>query len=111
MATLVDIADAEYPDRFRGQSVHPMQGVSLYPVFRGTDLPARDKPLFWQWRNGYAVRSGKWKAVCRRGGKWELFDMSNDLSETNDLSSKFTEKLDELKQRYHQWYASTPAAK
>ncbi len=110
MATLVDITKADYPKEHRGEKITPMQGESLLPIFLGEKNKERKKALFWQWKKGKAVRKGKWKAVTN-GRNWELFDMSEDMSETNDLSSKYPEKLLAMQKKYKEWYKSTPASR
>ncbi len=62
MSTMVDIAGAEYPTQFNGQTITPMQGESLLAVFKGKDVQ-REKPVFWEWRNGQAVYHNSWKIV------------------------------------------------
>lgn len=109
MATLVDLTGADYPAEHNGESVTPMQGLSLLPVFRNPSAPAqRDKPIYWQWAKGKAVRDGDWKLVAE-GSKWELFNLKEDPAETKDLTRAHPEKADELRGMYDAWYRSTPA--
>jgi arylsulfatase len=105
MATYVDITDAAYPETFKGEDIVPMQGASMYPFFRGRQRPERG-PIFWQWGNGKAVRDGKWKAVVKGSG-WELYDMDVDRTETNNLASEQSQRLDDMIQMWNDWYAST----
>jgi arylsulfatase len=109
MATVVDITGADYPTVFKGESVHPMAGVSFLPQLQGDLDSLRTNEIYWQWGKGRALRQGKWKAVSS-GSKWALFDMDADASETNDLSKTYPEKLDALIQHWDEWYASTAAA-
>ena len=62
-------------------------------------LPQRT--LYWSHEGNRAVRFGKWKLVATKDHPWELFDLSVDRSETNDLSAKFPEQVKELEQRWH----------
>ena len=105
MATIIDITGAKYPLELRGDRVVPYEGESLVPVFNGTERP-RQKPLFWQWKNGKAVMKDNWKLVSRKqDGKdnWELFDMETDKTETSDLSAKHPEVVAELKSLHEDW--------
>lgn len=102
MATLVDLSGASYPKMFNGKTITPMQGVSLLPVFNNKPL-AREKPIFFEWKSGGAVRHGDWKAVFWKK-KWELFDMSNDHNESNDLSSKYPKKMRQMQEMHRKWY-------
>ncbi|MGB0745089.1 MAG: arylsulfatase, partial [Opitutales bacterium] len=47
MPTLVELTGASYPELFNGESVTPMQGLSLLPVFTNPDANlTRSKPIF-----------------------------------------------------------------
>lgn len=109
MATLVDLTGASYPETFNEQKITPMQGISLLPAFKNESLN-RTEPLYWQWGKGGAIRDGNIKAVFLEG-KWELFDIARDRNESNDLSQQYPEKLQQMKQMYADWYASTDAGK
>ncbi len=41
-------------------------GINLLPHLTGKAAPKGDRTLCWRWRNGHAVRRGKWKLV------WEI---------------------------------------
>jgi arylsulfatase A-like enzyme len=101
LATFVDIAKADYPTKFRGQQITPLQGESFLSVLEGKE-GLRKKPLFWQWKKGRAVRKGDWKLVSH-SKKWELYNIAKDRSELNDLSEKFPEITKELIQLYESW--------
>ena len=53
----------------------------MVPAFRGRML-TRATPLFWEHEGNRAVRDGRWKAVMRFGGEWQLYDLSRDPTET-----------------------------
>lgn len=75
MATIVDITGAKYPSKNpQGEKVHPYEGVSLLPVFKGEKV-TRKKPIFNQWKSGNTVIHNGWKLVSNKG-KWQLFDMT-----------------------------------
>lgn len=103
MATLVDITGAEYPKEFNQQEIVPMQGVSLVPILKGETI-TREKPLFWQWQRGKAVRDGQWKIVSHgKAAVWELYNMEEDPTETNNLASLHPEIVDKLDGQYNSW--------
>jgi len=97
MATLVDLGNAEYPELYNGHKIKPMEGVSLVPTFE-KDKPLDREAIYFEHEGNCAVRMGKWKLVSKTGrkgdwqpypfGKWELYDMENDRTETKDLSSQ-----------------------
>jgi len=55
--------------------------------------------LYWEFHErGFdqAVRKGNWKLV-KQTGNTELFDLSKDLSETNNLAIKYPKIVSEMK--------------
>ncbi|MCH2614162.1 MAG: hypothetical protein MKZ70_05655 [Opitutales bacterium] len=104
MATVVDIGKAAYPKWHHGVAITPMQGVSLSPALEGKRL-VRGKPIFWQWKEGAAIRDGNYKAV-RWGEDWELYDISTDRNESRNLAAKEPERLVNMAKEWKNWYAS-----
>jgi|TARA_B100001964_G_C14251310_1_gene610068 arylsulfatase len=111
MATCLEVADIPHPKKFGGKDIQPLEGVSLQPAFKGKKLK-RKEALFFEHHLNCAVRDGQWKLV--RYGEtgrepklrpWELFDMSKDRTETNDLSKKHPDKVKALNDKWEQWAA------
>lgn len=119
MPTLVEIAGAEYPDRFRGNDILLMEGVSLNPIFQTGSMPEREW-LFWEHEGNRAVRKSRWKLLSRykydfefyerwgfpiapRESEWELYDMVNDRTELQDVADQHPEIVEELKTAFQEW--------
>jgi arylsulfatase A-like enzyme len=103
MATAVDLAGAKYPAELNGERITPMEGVSLRAAFANQLLP-RTEPIFFEHEGNRAARDGKWKLVAKGpGGKWELYDMVADRTETRDLASVEPAKLKELITKWEAW--------
>lgn len=73
----------------------PLDGVSFAPVLLGHAATGADRPIFWHYphysnqrgRPNSAVRAGRWKLIeWLEDGRTELFDLSGDLAEVNDVS-------------------------
>jgi arylsulfatase len=79
MATAVDLAGASYP-----ADKTPLEGKSLAPLFTGGAIDR--EAIYWEHEGNKAVREGDWKLVAVHGDRWELYDLSKDRSEQNDLS-------------------------
>jgi len=88
-----------------------MDGVSLVSLLKGDGTPKRDA-IFWHYPHygnqggspGAAVRKGNYKLIEFFGDKSsELYDLSKDNGEQNDLSAVLPEKVNELKQLLHNW--------
>ncbi len=101
MATLLEIAGAEYPKNYDGNEILPLEGVSLVPVMERDALPER--PLFWEHEGNAAVRLGKWKLVKEYPGDWELYDMLADRTETHDIASEHPDLVKDLSRQYEAW--------
>lgn len=106
MPTLLDISDTQYPMTFAGESIQPMEGISLCPLFSGEPI-VRPEAIGFEHHGNLALRAGRWKIVSQfRKGKprrWELFDMEADRTEQNDLAEKHPEKLKELVDQWQTW--------
>jgi len=104
MATCVALAEAKYPTKFQGNTIKPMEGVSLMPAFAGKPVQ-RKEPIFWEHESNRAVRDGKWKLVAKEDQPWELYDMEKDRTEMNDLAAKEPEKVKAFAAKWDVWAA------
>ncbi|WP_160148124.1 sulfatase-like hydrolase/transferase [Rubripirellula obstinata] len=74
-------------------------GESFASVFdRKTFSTARDRPVFFSHAGNRGLRQGDWKLVSAKidRNRWELYNLEQDRSETNDLSAQHPDKLEEL---------------
>ncbi len=102
MATCVDVAGVTYPKEHHGQSIQPMEGVSLAPALAGKPLQ-RPQPIFWEHEGNRAIRDGAWKLVSKHPGDWELYDTTIDRTETNDLATKQPERVKSMAAQWDAW--------
>ncbi|MCC2671305.1 MAG: sulfatase [Armatimonadetes bacterium] len=107
MSTVVAAAGAQYPAAFEGQPITPMEGKSLLPAFRGNSLGPR--VLYWEHEGNRAVRRGNWKLVSKYNPRvsqgWELYDLSADRTEMNNLAAQQPALVRELEALYDAWAA------
>jgi len=104
LPTLLEVAGLDPID----QKPVSLEGVSLYRNLLGeeSDLP---RTLYWQHNKGRAVRQGDWKLVSEdKGSTWELYNLSKDGTELDDLSEEMPERLAELKQMHDAWMKRVP---
>lgn len=96
-----------------GLPLHPEQhvdGVSIAPLLRGETMPER--PLFWHYPH-YGNQGGEPVAAVRRGkykllkffedNHTELYDLSEDIGESFDLTAKQPALSDELEKLLDDW--------
>ena len=106
MPTLCEIAGAKYPNEYKGREITPPPGVSMVPYWKGNVDRPENRTLYWQHLNHSAIREGDWKLVTlndRDRSRWELYDLSGDRSETNDVITDNPEIAQRLKDKWHKW--------
>lgn len=103
MATCVDLAGAEYPQKFNGKAIRPMEGTTLVSLMvENKALPERS--LYWEHEGNSAIRRGSDKLV-KKGLKspWELFDLTQDRTEQNNLALSSPEKVKQMLADWRSW--------
>jgi len=107
MATCLDLAETEQPKEYNGNIITQHSGVSLKPLFSGMQKQLHTEPIFWEHEGNKAVRLGKYKLVqkWKEGNEdnWELYDLDNDRTETNNLIMEIPDKANEMIAMYNAW--------
>jgi len=102
MSTCVDVSGAAYPRTFDGHDITPMEGRSLVPAF--ADRPMEREAIYFEHIRNRAVLAPPWKLVARGGeGLWELYDMEEDRTETQNLSVQYPNQVERLASMWRQW--------
>lgn len=102
MATFIEIADAQYPEEYKGHKITPMQGISLVPSFNGEESNGHEA-LYNEHFGARYVRHDGWKLVARNNEKWHLYRINDDETELSDLSGKHPDKVQELENMWRNW--------
>lgn len=76
-------------------------GFDMMPVLKGGKQSDRTK-MFWQFRGDIATRIDNWKWIDSRRGTG-LFNLSEDISETTDLSEQYPDILSRMKMEFGTW--------
>jgi arylsulfatase len=109
MPTCLELAGVDYPARYAGHELKPLEGKSLVPILSGR--PREDhRALFFEHEGGRAVVAGGWKLVARAGGAWELYHLAADATETRDLAARRPERVAELAAMWRAWAGRVGAA-
>ncbi len=108
MPTCAELAGANYPEIFNGNSILPIEGKSLVPTFENSAMVERT--LFWEHQATRAVRIGDWKLVADKETnmppyilEWELYNLSEDRSEMNNLADKYPERVAQMDSVWNDW--------
>ena len=90
-----------------------LDGEDISDIWRGAERQ-RERPLFWKTSStgsAPAIRDGKWKLHLpqRKQGETELYDLSVDPSETDNVAADYPEAVKELSAKINTWVATLPA--
>jgi len=101
--TLLELAGVQHPGtNYEGREIAGMRGCSMAEYLRGdaTTVHPTDQSTGWELFGHRGIRQGDWKAVFilppQGPGRWQLYNLANDLGETNDLAASNPDKLSEL---------------
>ncbi|MFK7850269.1 MAG: arylsulfatase [Akkermansiaceae bacterium] len=110
MATVAEITEVGYPEKFNNNPILPIDGVSLTSAFDSKPL-VRKTPLIIEHQNNSFVRDGEWKLVGRnvapasglKPERWELYHISFDGTELNDLAKEQPERVEAMSGEWKRW--------
>ncbi len=98
LPTLLDIIDQKPESK-------NIDGISIKDnLFNQIKLPKRD--VFFAYNNVSFIRSGDWKLIRKKrknGDHVELYNLSNDLQERNDLSLDNPDLMNEMIEKLKLW--------
>lgn len=109
--TIMEAAGISVPETFNGVKQQPMEGTSLMYSFNNADVPTQKQRQYFEMFGNRAIWVDGWKAVSLHANRmpwdvnvvkpfdddvWELYNVEEDFSESNDLAEKHPEKLQEL---------------
>lgn len=93
-----------------------LDGVNLLPYFKGENKEPPHDALYWRFGAQMAIRMGDWKltkaldedfkinrADIASADESHLYNLKEDIGETNNLSDSNPEKVKALKEAWNQW--------
>ncbi len=118
--TLIEAVGGELP------TSQPVDGQSLLPLLTGEVQALEERPLYWHfpaYLQGYGGEMTRWRATpysTIRKGDWklteffetnhvELYNLSEDISETTDLAAEKPEIVEQLHAELKAWRQETNA--
>ncbi len=100
--TILELAGGKRPEAWQGKPVPAPPGRSLVAAL-AKDGAAPHDYLWWQHEGNRAIRIGDFKLVAAgEKAPWELYDLSHDRAEMNNLAAKQPDKARELEQAWTQ---------
>ena len=97
LATMLDVVN------IKARETTPLDGVNLIPYLMGKENGQPHETLFWRENITAAVRDGDWKLIRFPDKPTELYNLSKDISEVNDLAAREPEKVKELYGKLWNW--------
>jgi arylsulfatase A-like enzyme len=104
------------------QSQWKLDGVNLLPFLTGNKSGRPHDSLYWRLGQNMAIRKGDWKLVKTSEGALqdvdpatfndlsgaELYNLTVDIGERNNLAAAHPEKVKELSAAWHRWHKELP---
>ncbi len=75
-----------------------LPGQSLRPLFKKEANWQR--PIWYYHEGNRALRVGDWKIVADNDAPWELYNLENDRTESNDLAAERPDKVIEMEKQW-----------
>ncbi len=108
--TFLELANVQHPKtEYKGRKIFPMQGTSMLSWLEGKSKTVHpsDKVHAWELYGRRGLRKGQWKAewMEKPYGRetWELYDLSNDISQQHNIAATQPEKMQELIQDWEKY--------
>lgn len=105
LPSIIDLAGIDF------EPVHEIDGRSFAPLLFDDSAPWSDRFLFthqsrWDSLEMYpaSVRNNQYRLV-RYGESWELYDLTNDSTQSTDISGAHPEVVNEMSSAYDKWFA------
>jgi arylsulfatase A-like enzyme len=108
--TILEMAGIKHPaPLYRDNPIVPMRGVSMLPYMQSKAERVHPEDFIYGWElcGRGAIRKGNWKADFipppKGTGEWQLYNLSKDPGEIDDLAEKEPEKLAELMKHWESY--------
>ena len=112
--TLLELGGIKHPaPEWKGRQVVPMRGKDMGPWLKGQSETVHDPSAAFGWElcGRAAIRKGNWKAdfipFPKGISAWQLYDLSKDPGETEDLAQQHPEILKELLEHWETYCEET----
>lgn len=80
-----------------------IDGVNLIPFVKGENSDRPHETLYWKKENRGVFRENDWKLIRFPDRPAELYDLSKDISEQNDLATKYPARVRKMYKQLFSW--------
>jgi Sulfatase len=104
--TILELADLEMPEVYRGVRQVPLPGVSMTYTFDTADAPTQKLRQYYTIGGTRGIWQDGWKAAATHAplnnkghfdqDEWELYHVDEDRSESRNVADQYPEKVQEL---------------
>ena len=84
-------------------SLEEIDGVDLLPYLTGENPERPHRTLYWKKESRAAIREGDWKLIRFPDRPAELYDLKEDISETNDLAGTHPDRVEAMYKALFEW--------
>ncbi|MGL6268320.1 MAG: sulfatase-like hydrolase/transferase, partial [Chitinophagaceae bacterium] len=113
--TIMDVSGVGFQAEVDGVKQMPFDGVSMKYSFDDANVSTNHPVQYFEQLGSRAIVDHEWKAVALHGGRmpwiiggtfdfdkddWELYNLNEDPTETNNLAKSNPQKLEELKKKF-----------
>lgn len=116
LPTFCELAGVKLPETYQPD------GISQVTALKGKGSSTRSKPLFWKMQAGWPIQKNRpfhwvsyaivlknWKLVSNKDASYvELFDITSDPLEKNDLKKEHSEMVKRLLAALTKWKSTIP---
>jgi arylsulfatase A-like enzyme len=112
--TILEVAGIREPREVDGVAQKPLEGIGMAYTFADREAPGRRSTQYFEMLGNRALYHDGWVAGCLHGrlpwetaggasfddDTWELYNIEEDFSQSEDLAAQEPEKLRELQDRF-----------
>ncbi len=109
LPTLVDLIGLTVPAERDGRPAEPVHGVSFAPMLEDPDAPSAHTEQYYECVGNRAFYQDGWEAITYRipstpfsEERWQLYDVTTDPTQIDDLAAQHPERVEELAQRWEE---------
>jgi arylsulfatase A-like enzyme len=110
--TLLEMADLPLREE------QHVDGLSIAGALKDQKESTGREALYWHYPHysnqggfpGGAIRMEDWKLIERyEDGRVHLYNLAEDIAEQNDLADQYPERVQDMREKLHQWYEEVDA--